>query len=86
MNISSLFAPEIGQIVQVYLKDAIAEAIKQIMEENAKPLSRNEAADFLGVNATTLNRWESKKIITYHYLGGKKIYLKSELINTIKQN
>ncbi|HLO43761.1 MAG TPA: helix-turn-helix domain-containing protein [Leadbetterella sp.] len=86
MNITSLFAPEIGQIVQVYLKDAILEATKQIMEQNAKPLSRNEAADFLGVDVGTLNRWEAKGIITYHYLGGKKIYLKSELINTIKQN
>lgn len=86
MNINTLFSNEVGHILIQSVKEMITLATKQIIEEQTKPLSRKEAAAFLSVDVSTLNRWELEGIIKSHFLGGKKIYLKSELIGAIKAN
>jgi hypothetical protein len=86
MNINTLFSNEVGHVLIQSVKEMITLATNQIINEHTKPLSRKEAADFLSVDVGTLNRWELQGIIKSHFLGGKKMYLKSELIGAIKAN
>jgi hypothetical protein len=86
MNLTTLFSQEMENVMLETFKKIIKEAAIQLAEENSKPLSRKEAARFLGVDESSLNRYELQGILKFHYLGGKKLYLKSELISAIIQS
>ncbi|WP_396601642.1 helix-turn-helix domain-containing protein [Algibacter sp. R77976] len=55
-------------------------------KENDVYLTRQETADFLKINATTLWHWTNKgKVISYG-LGHRRYYNKQEIIDTLKKN
>ena len=54
--------------------------------EESERLNRYEAAKFLGISYPTMFHWSKKKIIQEHGQGRKKFYLRSELIEVLKQN
>jgi excisionase family DNA binding protein len=43
-------------------------------QEEIKWISRQEAADKLGVSFVTLNKWNHKNILHAHKIGGKVLY------------
>lgn len=43
-------------------------------QEEIKWISRQEAADKLGVSFVTLNKWNHKDILHAHKIGGKVLY------------
>lgn len=47
---------------------------------------RRDASKFLGVSYQTMHNWTRSGIITEHGKGRKKFYLRSELIETMKNN
>ncbi|MBT8245571.1 MAG: helix-turn-helix domain-containing protein [Winogradskyella sp.] len=55
-------------------------------KKNDVYLTRQETADFLKINATTLWNWTNKgKVISYG-LGHRRYYNKQEIIDTLKKN
>ena len=62
----------------------LEERIKELQPEKAniedELLSAKDAAEMLGVSSSTLWRWEESRQLIPKRLGGKKMYLKSELL------
>lgn len=61
------------------------------MNETEKPISKAEAAEYLGIALSTLNKWVSEGIVKVHKPGKGKgknqkvFFLKSELVEMIKE-
>jgi hypothetical protein len=85
MSNNTLFSSEVNHLLTQNFKEVFSTAVNSVIEDYSKPLSRNAAAEFLSINVSTLNRLENNGIIKFHYLGGRKFYLKSELIDAIKK-
>lgn len=74
----------------------IAEGLRLILEKYAKPKSepsfenekliRKKAAKFLGVSYQTMCNWTKYGKIKEHGIGRKRYYLRSELIEVMKNN
>ena len=74
------------------LKRLVTEAIQPQLEEikkNLQPiepteyLSRNQLADMLQIDLSTLHNWNKKGIIQPHQLGGRIFYLRQEIKDAI---
>ena len=74
------------------LKRLVTEAIQPQLEEikkNLQPiepteyLSRNQLADMLQIDLSTLHNWNKKGIIQPHQLGGRIFYLRHEIKDAI---
>jgi len=59
---------------------------KQIESDKNKEIvfTRNEALDFLKVTGATLIRWQKSGKIKFKAIGGRRYYLKSELMKCFK--
>ena len=61
------------------------------MNETEKPMSKAEAAEYLGIALSTLTKWVSAGIVKVHKPGlgrgknQKVFFLKSELIEMVKE-
>ena len=55
-------------------------------KENDIYLTRQETADFLKINATTLWHWTNKGKVNSYGLGHRRYYNKQEIIDTLKKN
>ncbi|QNM84536.1 helix-turn-helix domain-containing protein [Polaribacter pectinis] len=55
-------------------------------KENDVYLTRQETADFLKINATTLWHWTNKGKVNSYGLGNRRYYNKQEIIDTLKKN
>ena len=85
--------PEFYVIEKQELKEAFKEFTRAQQAESktnhveeSERLNRYEAAKFLGISYPTMFHWSKKKIIQEHGQGRKKFFLKSELIEVLKQN
>lgn len=52
---------------------------------NEEVLTAEEVAEFLKVKPTTIYQWVAKRTIPFHRVGGTLRFLKSEIIERIKQ-
>ena len=55
-------------------------------KENDVYLTRQETADFLKINATTLWHWTNEGKVNSYGLGNRRYYNKQEIIDTLKKN
>ena len=63
--------------------DSKPEPIKA--QEAEQPISQNEAAKYLGKSRQTMIAWRKKGIIKGHTMGGRVLFLKSELLEAMKK-
>jgi len=57
-----------------------------INNEPEKPMSQNEAVQFLGKSRQTLIKWRKRGIIKSYRLGGRVYFKPSELLEALKKN
>ena len=63
--------------------DAIRETVqKAIVKKDDTLLTRKETAYELKISLPTLHSWTEKGILTAHYLGRKKFYKRSEVLDS----
>jgi excisionase family DNA binding protein len=63
------------------------EQIQRMLEENSKPLTVDEACEFMGVSKSTLYKLTHKRKIRFSKPNGRKIYFaKSDLIAWMSRN
>ena len=79
------------QVFRIVLnQDDFAETIRQIIRDELKSnsmdhyLTRDEAAKLLKISLPTLGTWTKSGKIISHQVGGRVLYLKSELLNLNK--
>jgi predicted DNA-binding transcriptional regulator AlpA len=53
-------------------------------QEEEKPITTNEAIEFLGKSRQTFYHWRRKGVVKAHVLGGRIYFFKSELIDAMK--
>lgn len=56
-----------------------------INEEAQQILSIKEAAEFCKVSRVTLNRWMKENLISCIKIGGRVLFLKSQLVEDLKK-
>ena len=72
--------------IKKLFKDTIREAkIEQLVEEEVL-LSRKEACQLLKINLSTLHRWCKQGIISQYGVSNRVYFLRSELLNQVKDN
>jgi hypothetical protein len=76
---------ELKEAFKEFAKEAEAEAKTNPVEQSER-MNRREAAKFLDVSYPTMHLWTKKGVLKEHGQGRKKFYLKSELIEVLKQN
>lgn len=80
-----------GQLIVSGMKASdFLEAVKNMVRaelKNGEPekiLTREEAADFLKVNLSTLSTWTSQGRLTCYGMGGRRYYKKSEIMAALE--
>lgn len=74
------------------LLDTIREALRETLEKKTSDFdisekkNRREASKFLGISYQTACNWTRSGFIKEHGQGRKKFYLRSELIEAMKNN
>lgn len=65
----------------------VSEQIKKVMESysNEHLFTRKEAAEFLRITTTTLSKWTDHGLIPAHTLGGRVLFKKSELLDSLER-
>lgn len=73
------------------IAEGLRKFVKQLPEPEPKPetdlsgrMDRRQAAKFLAVSYQTMHNWTKAGIIREHGTGRKKFYLRSELIQALK--
>lgn len=83
------------QLVFIIPKDELEQTIRKVMNEQnpVKPvidisekMDRRQAAKFLGVSYTTMYNWLKDGILKEQGHARKKYFLRSELIESMKNN
>tara|TARA_R100001377_G_C3144555_1_gene93956 strand:- start:15 stop:302 length:288 start_codon:yes stop_codon:yes gene_type:complete len=55
-------------------------------KENDVYLTRQETAEYLKINSTTLWNWTNKGKVNSYCIGNRRYYNKQEIIDTLKRN
>ncbi|MDX1278385.1 helix-turn-helix domain-containing protein [Oceanihabitans sediminis] len=80
------------QVTPEQLQNAIIEGVKsqlQELKEHFQPkqpneyLTRQEVAEMLSVDLSTIHNWKTKGILTAYQIGGRVFYLRSDVENAI---
>lgn len=78
--------------IKQWVREAIIEILptvlsdKTIISETSEPLlSREDAASIFGVTLVTLHDWMNKGL-PFHKQGGRTYFLRSEILEYVKQN
>ncbi len=66
------------------LRELIREELPAKKEKEL--LNFQEAREFLGVSASTLNKWKSKNMVPYKKLGKRIFFFRTELLNSLKDS
>lgn len=56
------------------------------INSSSEILTIEKTCNFLSVNRATLYRWTEKGLINQYSLGGRKYYLKKDILNSIKKH
>lgn len=83
MNQYPIFSPEATLEFFNQLKADLRNTLDDMKNENDKPLSRKDAADFLGVDVSTLTRWSEQNRIKSKSIGNRRYYLKRDLLKAM---
>ena len=78
-----LSADDLSKIIDKFA-DMKYEQGRQAAIANMKPLTLEDAAAFLQVNVSTINRWMKSGDITFHRMGSKPYFYKDEIIGKMK--
>lgn len=81
VSISEL-AHAISEIIIPNFKTEVLEKAKQ--EQQTEFLTSTEACSMLKIGRTTLWRWQNKGIIKAYPIGGKSLFKREELLNTVE--
>jgi excisionase family DNA binding protein len=82
-----------SQLVDEIVSRVLPQILNKIEDsfENAtspeKPIGTKEAAEFLEVSSSTLNRWTADRLVPYHQTTGDRgrlYFFKSEIVEYIK--
>jgi len=70
------------------LKPVIKESVREDMKkkEKKKLLSFKETCEYLECSASALNKWKSENKIPYKKLGKRIYFLRSEIIQSLKDS
>lgn len=71
---------ELASLIQTSVRKAIAEQSSKSSTPNDKPLSIEEASDFLQIPKSTLYQFTSTRKIPFQKVGKKILFFKNELI------
>jgi hypothetical protein len=87
MQSSTLFQTTPENLVEL-LRIAVREELINYQTPTAanselELMNPTEACDFLNITKTTLWRWQKQEKINLYGTGGKRYYLKSELLNLL---
>lgn len=88
MNISSklvLMTPdELAILIQTSVRIAIAEQAPKSSDFNDKPLSIDEASEFLNIPKSTLYQFTSTRKIPFQKIGKKILFFRKELVSWVE--
>lgn len=85
----------INEISADELADMVAEKLMVKMEKYIQDyvdfkqdylMTREEAASFLSIDSSTLYHWVNKDKVKCYGIGGRRYFIKQELIEVIKRN
>jgi predicted DNA-binding transcriptional regulator AlpA len=71
--------------LQKFAETIIAGVSREPSNEPEKPISQNEAVEFLGKSRQTFYSWRRKGLISAHPLGGRVFYYRSELQDALNR-
>lgn len=80
------FANVVATNVANSVINGAVEAISGAMGDNIAYCSRKEAMALLKCSSSTLARWEKRNLISSSKIGGKNLYLRSEVLTLVKNN
>ncbi|NQU88184.1 MAG: helix-turn-helix domain-containing protein [Mariniphaga sp.] len=84
-----------NNVIYITSKEDLKESIREVLKESSGEtpeinlldrLTRRQASKFLGVSYQTMHNWTKAGILKEHGTGGKKFYLRKELIEALKNN
>jgi len=81
VQVDKVSAPELVEAISCNVSDKLDELKrKRKEEENPRYISPLEVSDIFCVSVTTIYNWESKGFFRAFRIGGRKRYLKSEVL------
>ncbi len=73
-------AGELMEMAEYIVKLTYQELGQQVADANSKAyLTRNEVSEMLGIDKSTLWRWNKKKYLVHIEVGGKRLYRMSDV-------
>lgn len=81
----------INELSQSEFKTLIKESIQELQQntdegfQKEELLNAKQAAAYLNISAPTLHKWKREGIIPFYKRGGRVIFKKSELYNSISK-
>ena len=87
LYIPGISKDDLENLIREAVKKEIFEALplSNQPEENHVIITRQEAAEFLGVSLNTLNDWTKRGILQAYRVGTRIRYKKSDVINALKK-
>ncbi len=83
-SIIFLSSAELEKIVRDAVKSALAEV--RAKEKEKELMNFREAKEFLGISASTLNKWKAENKIPYRRLGKRIFFKKDEIIKALENS
>ncbi|MES2795434.1 MAG: helix-turn-helix domain-containing protein [Bacteroidota bacterium] len=75
-----LTANEVATLVQTSVRLALSEHNPKTSVDDNKPMSVDEASEFLGLPKNTIYQFTSKRILPHKKIGRRIVFFKSELL------
>ena len=74
--------------LETIVRDAVKSALSEVnSRQNEKELLNfKECCEFLGISASSLNKWKSKNLIPYRKLGKRIFFKKSEVLKALEDS
>ena len=83
-SIIFLSSAELEKIVRDAVKSALAEV--RAKEREKELMNFRETKEFLGISASTLNKWKAENKIPYRRLGKRIFFKKDEIIKALENS
>lgn len=80
MSANDMIQHFLNEVLKPVITAAVTEAVKESLEEqNSKPMTISEAADFLRVSEKTIYRYIQDGKITFRKKGGKRLLNREDI-------
>jgi len=87
VQLIDLSPEQLAEIFDSAVAKRIEDLKKELLDKKAKDelLSREQAAALLQINLSTLYHWTEAKKLTAYAISGRRYYLRSEIMNSLKE-